>query len=516
MSRESERAELNDFLALDNLGVGIENLVTDSRLIRPGDTFLAYPGKRLDARRFIPQALAAGANAILWEPRGFAWDPAWQVPNLPVEGLRARAGAIADRVYGHPSRRLRLVGITGTNGKTSCSHWIAQALSLLGDRTAVIGTLGNGFPEALDAATHTTPDAVQLQRILADYVRQGARCVAMEVSSHGIEQGRVNGSAFAVAVFTNLSRDHLDYHGSMETYAAVKARLFQWPGLGHAVLNLDDGYGIELSRRLPDGQAIIGYGFDDAAARYPVSEKRARLHGGNLRHDPEGMVFDVVFEAASGSECGTLETRLVGRFNASNLLAVLAVLLAGGRSLADALRALRQVSPVAGRMERVCDRPLVVVDYAHTPDALEQALTALREMLASTSAEPRPQSDAPRLTCVLGCGGERDPGKRPLMGAAATRFADEVILTSDNPRGEDPRAIISQIEAGASHPCHIEADRAAAIQWAIRGARAQDAVLIAGKGHETYQEAGGTRFPFSDVGVAREALQRLAAAAPAT
>ncbi len=495
---------------LNDLGIKINNLVTDSRMVKPGDTFLAYAGDKSDAREFIPQAIAAGANAVLWERQhGFVWNPAWQIPNLPIAKLKAKAGMIASQIYGQPSQKLWLVGITGTNGKTSCSHWIAQAMTALGRKTAVIGTLGNGFPGALKSTTNTTPDAVLLQQEIADFLQHGAECVAMEVSSHGIEQERINGAAFAAALFTNLSRDHLDYHGSMKEYAAVKARLFFWPGLKYAVLNLDDVMGIELSQRLAGmPMQIIGYRFEEPGIGNGDSGKTSVVQGSNLKSGIGGLEFDITFK----NEREKFKTEVVGRFNASNLLAVLAVLLASGIKLADAVQAVQQVRPIAGRMERLGggDQPLVVVDYAHTPDALEKVLTTLREVLRSSESNQETKTRNSKLVCVFGCGGERDRGKRPLLGQVASRLADEVIITSDNPRSENPRDIINEIAATTDTNYHIEEDRAAAIYRAIHDARQGDVVLIAGKGHEVYQEIGKHKFPFNDSEVARQVLQDLA------
>jgi UDP-N-acetylmuramoyl-L-alanyl-D-glutamate--2,6-diaminopimelate ligase len=516
-----------DFHALENLGVEITNLVTDSRLTRPGDTFLAYAGEKSDGRKFIPQAIAAGANAVLWDPRGFAWDPAWRAPNLGVARLRAKAGIIADQVYGHPSQKLWLIGITGTNGKTSCSHWLAQAMTALGRKTAIIGTLGIGFPGELTSTANTTPDAVLLQRKLADFFRLGARAAAMEVSSHGIVQERINGTTFAIALLTNLSRDHLDYHGSMEAYAAAKERLFHWPGLKYAVLNLDDPFGAALARRIEGaGVEVIGYGFTESPGRMPHStashfgmsrsEKFRVMRGRNLKPSSQGMMFHIEFE----SEHFEFKTEVIGRFNASNLLAVLATLAASGIPLTDAVKAVQALRPVAGRMERIGggDLPLIVIDYAHTPDALEKVLTAAREILHDSSSAAQlpaePEIGRMELICVFGCGGERDRGKRPLMGAVATRLADEVIITSDNPRREDRSAIIGEIAEGAGPNHHIEEDRTAAIFRAIQGARKNDVVVIAGKGHEAYQEIDGQKLPFSDREVARRALMARASASP--
>lgn len=375
-----------------------------------------------------------------------------------------------------------MIGVTGTNGKTSVSHWIAQAMTRLGKPSVVIGTLGNGFAGRLSPAANTTPDAAELQAMLARYVAEGARACAMEVSSHGLDQGRVNGCRFDVAVLTNLSRDHLDYHGSMEAYAAAKAGLFAWPGLDHAVLNLDDDFGKSLVGRTGSAR-VVGYGTRQGEVRAEaVIERR------------EGLLL--VLDTAWGR--GELEVPLLGRFNAYNLLAVLAVLLVSDIPFGEAVTALAKVRPPAGRMQTLGGdgRPLVVVDYAHTPDALEKVLATLR-----------PLAGKGRVICVFGCGGNRDKGKRPLMGRAAQRGADLVFVTSDNPRHEDPLAIIADILQGVkTDSAHIEPDRARAIFEAVGGARAEDIVLIAGKGHEDYQEIGGRRLPFSDAAVAEKAL----------
>lgn len=494
-----------DPAALAARGVTVTRLESDSRRVQRGDTFVAYPGDTHDGRDFIPQALAAGAGSVLWEAEGFRWRRDWAVPNLGVPRLRARVGELAAALNGHPSRALWMVGVTGTNGKTSCSHWLAQSLTRCGRRTGVIGTLGNGFPGALDAGTHTTPDAIALQALLADFVARGARGVAMEVSSHGLEQGRLNGTEFDVAMLTNVTRDHLDYHTTMRRYRAAKAKLFRFPSLKHAVLNLDDDFGVALATQLAGSKVgVIGYGF-----RRAVDVPRAvwRIRGRRLSVTEAGIGFDV----ASPWGRGRLESPHLGRFNAANLLGCVAALLASDVALPDALAALARVGQIPGRVQRLGGngRPLVVVDYAHTPDALEKVLAALRELL------PRPRRGAPgaRLFCIFGCGGNRDAGKRPLMGEVATRLADEVIVTSDNPRREEPRAIIDAIIAGARANYHVIEDRAAAIADGIARARAGDIVLIAGKGHEPYQEIGTTRLPFSDAEVAQVALDGAAAGA---
>ena len=478
------------FNLVDVLPVAVTNLVNDSRQVKTGDTFLAYPGVHQDGRQFIPQAIAQGANAIVWEAQNYVWNPAWQVPNLPVPQLRDKAGEFASEVYGRPSHKLCVIGITGTNGKTSCSHWLAQALSQAGQPTAIIGTLGNGFPEQLEPSLNTTPDPIVLQRNLKRYLDQGATCAAMEVSSHALDQGRVSGTHFEMALFTNLSRDHLDYHGDMKRYAAAKSLLFTWPKLKHAVLNGDDPYAHELRQKASaQGAKVTTYGFDEGDVR-----------GSNLRVGPHGLAFDV----ATPWGGARLESSVLGRFNAHNLLAVLATLLVGDVAFEQAIVSVQRVHAVPGRMQqiRLPGKPLVVVDYAHTPDALEKVLMTLREVAAESKA-----SDT-KLFCVFGCGGQRDKGKRPLMGDVVARLADEAVVTSDNPRHESPRAIINEIVAGMASNFHIQEDRAAAIDYAIGQARPSDVVLIAGKGHETYQEINGEKLPFSDIEVALRSLEK--------
>jgi len=479
------RAASFDVAQLRELGVPIRRLSSDSRRVQPGDVFVAIPGEHVDARTLIPQAIQAGAIGVIWEAEGFSWDPAWRVPNLPVHKLHTHVGSIAAHVYGEPSRKLWLAGVTGTNGKTSCAHWIAQSLTQLGNRAAVIGTLGNGFPGALSQPTHTTPDAISLQEQFAGLVAQGASHLAMEVSSHGLDQGRVNGAAFKAALFTNLSRDHLDYHGSMDEYGRAKARLFHWPGLRYAVINLDDDFGTRLAASLDRSQVnVLGYGLG-----------KGEISGHRLDLSKRGLTLEI--ETPWGA--GMIRSRLLGGFNAANLLGVLGTLLAAEVTLEDAVRVLEHVEPVAGRLQmlRRPGCPLVVVDYAHTPDALEKVLETLLGVLGTQG----------RLICVFGCGGDRDPGKRPQMGEIATRLADLAVVTSDNPRSEDPRAIIDQIVAGAHANHWTEPDRANAIYRAIHEADEQDVVLLAGKGHETYQEIAGRRLPFSDVEVATVAME---------
>jgi len=475
-------------------GVRVTSLAADSRMLTAGEAFLAYPGSRHDGRDFIPSALERGAAAVLWERDAFEWHADWRVPNLPVDGLQGLAGPLAHEVYGRPSEKLWTMGVTGTNGKTSCSHWLAQACGACGARTAVIGTLGSGFPGKLDAGVNTTPDAIILHRSLARLLREGAQGVAMEVTSIGLDQGRVNGVAFGVALFTNLSRDHLDYHGDMESYARAKQRLFEVPHLKHAVLNLDDVQGVHLARALAGrGLNRVGYSCFPGVAVRAGLERYAEAHAIDVSH--KGIAFDV--KSSWGD--AHIESGLLGRFNVSNLLGTLATMLVSGVPFERATAALADLQPVAGRMQRLGGRgkPLVVVDYAHTPDALEKTLVALKDVARASRG---------RLIAVFGCGGNRDRGKRPLMGAVASRHADAILVTSDNPRDEDPVAIISEITAAIPMAHEAVADRREAIARAIASANDCDVVLLAGKGHETYQEVAGRRFPFSDALEAKRAL----------
>lgn len=485
--------------------LGVKRLVTDSRQVKSGDTFLAYPGEVSDGRNFIVQALANGAASVLWESRGYTWNPAWRIPNLGVADLRRRTGEIASHLYGRPSAKLWVIGVTGTNGKTSCSQWIAQSLMRTGRKCAVIGTLGSGFPGALEATLNTTPDAVWLHGALDEFVRGGARAVSMEVSSHGLEQHRLAGIEFDVALLTNVSREHLDYHGTMRRYRAAKARLFRCSSLKYAVLNLDDKFGAEMISRVRRSDiSVVGYGFARVRSPCTSGSRMLRVQGRNLRVGADGLAFDVSTPWGSAS----LKSRLIGRFNAANLLGSLAGMLASDVSLEDSVRALQRVKAVPGRTERHGGgrRPLVVVDYAHTPDALEKVLLALREMISRHASRLTPHD--PQLICVFGCGGERDRGKRRLMGAIAARLADRVIITSDNPRREDPNAIIVDIAKGVRGTrAAIEPDRARAVRLAVGMARRGDIVLVAGKGHEQYQEVDGIKHAFSDSAVVTAALQ---------
>jgi len=405
-----------------------------------------------------------------------------------VPGLRERLPQLAQALYAAPTLGLELVGVTGTNGKTSTVQLSAQALQLLGRVAGSIGTLGAGLHGQLVAHERTTPDVLEVHRLLATLSLAGAQVVAMEVSSHALDQGRVAGLQFDVAVFTNLSRDHLDYHGTMAAYAAAKASLFAWESLRAAVINLDDAQGALIAAGLPERIDLIGFS--------ALGAGNAVLRAGDLALDASGLHFHLQY----GVESVRIDSPLLGRFNVDNLLAVAGVLLALGVDFARVAALLPRLEPIPGRMNRLggsAGQPLVVVDYAHTPDGLEQALSSLR------------QHTAGRLLCVFGCGGDRDRGKRPQMAAIAGRLADQVIVTDDNPRSEDGEAIVADILAGFAPGAAIEVerDRAAAIRAAIRAAGPRDTVLVAGKGHETYQETGDRRLPFDDLAVAALALR---------
>jgi len=465
-------------------------ITADSRRVRAGAVFAAYRGQAADGRAFIPDAIARGADGVLWDAFGFRWNPAWEVANVAVDDLKTKLGAIAAFVYGNPSRSLWIAGVTGTNGKTSCSHWIAQCLEACGRTSGIIGTLGSGLVGRLLPSTHTTPDAALVHETLAEMRDAGAKAVAMEVSSHALDQGRVNAVEFDAALFTNLTRDHLDYHGTMAAYATAKARLFAWPGLGIRVINIDDPFGQNLAEAARGRrQKVLTYGLvnaDIAATRLSFTQA--------------GIEMTV----ATPWGAGEVATAVTGTFNASNVLGVLGVLLGSGIALDDALAALTRITPPPGRMQRFGGgfEPLVVVDYAHSPDALEKVLTALRPAVV----------EGGELVCVFGCGGDRDAGKRPDMGRVAATLADRVVVTSDNPRGEDPAAIADAVVEGVrgtGRPCWSrELDRALAIHGTIASAHGGDVVLIAGKGHEDYQERNGVRTHLSD---AEEAAAALAA-----
>ena len=465
----------------------VRGLVMDSRAIEPGDAFVAIGGFGAHGLGFVEQAKNAGASAILFEPPTPAELPA-PAGAIGVPGLRSRLGEMADRFHARPSRDMTMVGVTGTNGKTSTVQLLTQAWQVRGTRSGSIGTLGAGLYGHVVPTGFTTPLVLQMHALLAQLRDAGAKAVAMEVSSHALDQGRVDGVHFDVAVFTNLTRDHLDYHGDMASYGEAKARLFAWPELKAAVINLDDDFGRELFASLPEGVRGIALSSRGAGS--------ATLRAGQVQLDGTGIAFDLEADGQSHP----VQSKLLGRFNVDNLLAVAGVLHALGESPADIARTLSRLQPIHGRMNRLggdAGRPLVVVDYAHTPDALEQALSSLREHAQA------------RLVCVFGCGGERDAGKRPQMAASAERLADRVIVTDDNPRGEDGDAIVADILAGFDKPeaVVVQRDRARAIARAIGEAAPGDIVLVAGKGHEPYQEINGIKHPFDDTAIALQALE---------
>jgi UDP-N-acetylmuramoyl-L-alanyl-D-glutamate--2,6-diaminopimelate ligase len=476
-------------------------ITTDSRKVRAGDGFIAWPGAATDGRRFVASALKAGATTCLVEREGleaFGFDDA-RIASLP--GLKAATGPIADAFFDQPSRSLEVVATTGTNGKTSTAWWTAQALSLLGRRCAVVGTLGIGVPPLPDRAAQieftglTTPDPVMLHAALRQFADASFKACAIEASSIGIVEQRVAGLRIAVALLTNFTRDHLDYHGTMAAYWAAKRQLFAWPGLRAAVVNVDDERGAALVGEL-QGNSL------DVWAYSVRGEARLRAHG--LAYVDGGLAF----ELHEGAQAVPVRSTLIGDYNASNLLAVIGGLRALGVSLVDAAAVVPQLTPVPGRMQRVgagADAPEVVVDYAHTPDALEKLLQALRPLAAARGG---------RLVCVFGCGGNRDVTKRPLMGAIAARDADAVIVTSDNPRGEVPAAILADIVAGIPQrgATAVIEDRREAIAQAVGRAEDSDVIVIAGKGHEDYQEIAGVKHPFSDLSEAQAALARRAVA----
>ena len=455
----------------------------DSRRVTPGDAFLAAQGVGSHGLAYVETALANGAAAVIWEPApGIAEPDELLVPQVAVAHLGKRVGAIAARFYGNPSAQLFSVGVTGTDGKTSTAWLIAQALDALGSPCGYLGTIGYGRVGALSEASHTTPDPIRLQALFASFVEQQLSACAMEVSSHALDQARVAGIAFNAAVLTNITRDHLDYHGTVEAYTAAKKKLFSEYCQGDRVLNRDDATGAAWAAEFAaKAGGVIVYGLEGStpeSGRYVIARK--------VQLSPQGIAFTV--ESSWGT--AQVQSRLLGRFNVYNLLAVLAVLLGKGVPLAEAAAVLAGLQTVPGRIEgfRGAEpaQPLVVVDYAHTPEALAQILSAVRAHCAG------------RLICVFGAGGDRDRGKRPLMGAAAAKLADVVIVTDDNPRSEDPTAIVAEILAGSGSKGRVIHDRAEAIRAAVTMAADGDVVVVAGKGHETTQTYGRDVREFSD------------------
>ncbi|QRN40979.1 MAG: UDP-N-acetylmuramoyl-L-alanyl-D-glutamate--2,6-diaminopimelate ligase [Neisseriaceae bacterium] len=466
------------------------SVVADSRKIKNGDIFIAYCGEYVDGRKFIPQAVARGAVAVIYQATSDFIAIDYGVPMYAVENLPRLAGIITSHLLHNISSNIKVLGVTGTNGKTSITQWLAQALDKLGEKSAVIGTNGNGFWHTLEKSTHTTPDAVSVQNLIKSYVQQKANYLSIEVSSHGIDQARVNGIEFDTVVFTNLTRDHLDYHHSFTNYFEVKKRLFYWNKLRHAVINIDDSYGQKLVAELKQnnpGLMISSYGFSDEATIY-IEKANYSLEGMILTlSSPWGRVI--------------INNSLLGAFNAQNLAATFGILCGLGYMPDKVAGVLNQIKPAKGRMQsiRYPDRPVVIVDYAHTPDALQNVLQSL-------AVFRNKRSKSGKIWCVFGCGGDRDSGKRPLMGHIAQEYADYCVVTSDNPRNEHPEKIIQDI-LPVKNSVLIEVDREKAIAYAIQNAKSEDIVLIAGKGHENYQEISGIRHYFDDLEIAQKYLE---------
>lgn len=471
-------------------GLNISGIALDSRVVVAGDLFIALTGAKQHGLVYADKAIAKGACAILFDPSGegnLLAENVADIPLIPVENLGTVLGDLAARFYGNPSKELDVIGITGTNGKTSCSQFLGQMLEGCG----IIGTLGWGEWGQLNKTVNTTPDALAVQQILAGFVKAKLKTVAMEVSSHGLDQGRVNGVQFKGAVFTNISRDHLDYHGSMENYLAAKLKLLSASGLGFVVVNLDDTSSDRIIAAVPKPVMIWG-----------VSAKGSSINQGEsviadtVQHTPTGTEFNVHWREL----VQPIKTPLFGDFNVENLLCVLGVMLALGESLADAAKKMQTIKPVTGRLERCgaqADELNVFVDYAHTPDALHRVLASMRKHCNKA------------LWVVFGCGGNRDAGKRPQMGRIAEQWADRVIVTDDNPRFENNVEIASEVLAGcSSNKVVLIQDRKLAIEHAITNAAEHDCIVIAGKGHETYQEINGVQYPFNDKQIAEEALQK--------
>lgn len=483
------------------------HMTSDTRALKAGDVMLAYPvgnSRQLtDNRSYIAQALSLGAALILYEPSGLAEELKKVCKDsrcVPVPHLAKQAGEIAANWYGHPSRMMRVVGITGTNGKTTVSQWLSRALHSADHPSGVIGTLGAGLVNDLTMTGFTTPDAARMQGLLKEIQGRGAHSVAVEVSSHALDQGRVNGTCFDTVVITNLSQDHLDYHGDMKEYALAKKKILDLPGVKQVVVNADDSFGQEclqyLAKKMSDTNITVwAYASkSENLLSLPCFAKQSfrKVLATDLQMNDQGMKFQLIVD---GEDAGLIQTRMVGAFNVSNALAVFACLLAGGKTIKSAKSSIEALQAVQGRMELVArataQQPMAVIDFAHTPDALEQVLKTLRDIA---------QQRAGQLWCVFGCGGDRDALKRPIMGRIAESIADHVMVTSDNPRSEVPEKIMADILSGFEVPekAQVNVDRATAILQTIRHAKPEDVILIAGKGHEETQEIAGKKHPFSD------------------
>jgi UDP-N-acetylmuramoyl-L-alanyl-D-glutamate--2,6-diaminopimelate ligase len=483
------------------------HMTSDTRTLRAGDVMLAYPvgnSRQLtDNRGHIAKALSLGAALVLYEPSGLSEELKTVCKDSrchAVTDLAQQAGEIAANWYGHPSESMRVVGITGTNGKTTVSQWLSQAMHSADQPSGVIGTLGAGLVNGLTMTGFTTPDAARMQSLLKDIQKNGAHSVAVEVSSHALDQGRVNGTHFDTVVITNLSQDHLDYHGDMKEYAAAKKRILDLPGVKHVVVNADDSFGQEclkyLAKKMSDTNITVWTyaNKSENLLSLPCFAKQSirKILATDLQMNDQGMKFQLIID---GEDVGLVQSRIVGAFNVSNALAVFACLLAGEKTIKSAKNSIEALQTVQGRMELVprvtAQQPMAVIDFAHTPDALEQVLKTLRDIA---------QQRAGQLWCVFGCGGDRDALKRPIMGRIAESIADHVMVTSDNPRSEVPEKIMADILSGFEMPekAQVNADRATAILQTIRQAKPEDVILIAGKGHEETQEIAGKKHPFSD------------------
>lgn len=475
---------INQAINIYQIKALVTSITADSRAVLPGSLFLAYPGDKTDGRDYISDAIKNGASAVLWDSKDFKWQDNWQIENIAVKNLRHEVSHIAHQFYKKPSTKLWVIGVTGTNGKTSITQWLSQCFNYLARKTAVIGTLGNGLPNQLKQTENTTPDAILLQSMLADYVNQAAEIVAIEVSSHGLHQGRVDAVDIDIAVLSNLTRDHLDYHETFENYAAAKRALFDFSSLKMAIVNSDDSFGQSIAAAQTTAhKPVLTYGIDTGDIR-----------ASQLRF--EATYF--TFLAITPNGQARVKANLIGRFNVYNVLAVLATLLSSKITLPDAVNAIAQITSASGRMQQLGGGalPLVVIDYAHTPDALEKVLLTLKEQ----------KNVEAKLICVFGCGGNRDAGKRELMGKVASEIASAVVVTNDNPRFENPHKIIHEILQGMQGNYLVEEDRAKAITVAIMSAKPGDIALIAGKGHEDYQEIAGVKHHFSDIEQAQSVL----------
>ena len=479
---------------LSRLGITPLGLSNDSRSTQVGDLFFAYPGSNQDGRIHVAEAIRQGCAAVVWEQDGWVWDSTHKVPNFSWTDVRGLMGQFAANFFGDPTNELNVLGVTGTNGKTSCANWLAEALFFLGRHSACIGTLGTKFlnkeVESIPGQGRTTPDAISLQRTFSELHAMGASCVAIEASSHALSQNRLDGTKINTAIFTNLSHEHLDYHGTLENYAKAKTRLFMCSSVLHAVINVDDDFGMLLANTLRR--------HDKDVITYSCLSANAHIHATNLKMSLQGSSFHV--NTPWGSRA--VESSIIGDFNISNLLAVLGGLVCAGESFDRACEAIGQLKHPEGRLQRVggqeCDR-FVYVDYAHTPDALRRVLGTLRSLI---------RADA-RVITVFGAGGDRDKDKRARMGDAVLEFSDVAIVTTDNPRDEVPEDICDQIICGKAGQFVVELNRRTAISRAIGLSNEADVVLIAGKGHETYQEVFGNKIPFSDHLVAQECLSEL-------